>query len=105
MGEYCAEEGFLSLSVMLNYTIGFAESTQRAIELEKIRLDFAMVAEGYNFDASRFTVAGNKDRAGHDRLGHPADRQPHTDIDRNDGGWHRCAFRRAVSPRAGWLRS
>ena len=48
--------------MMLNYTAGFAESTQRAIELEKVGLDVVWVAEGYNYDAPSFHgVPGRQD--------------------------------------------
>jgi F420-dependent oxidoreductase-like protein len=40
--------------MMLNYATGFAESTQRVVDLEKIGLDVVWVAEGYNFDAPSF---------------------------------------------------
>src|SRR5277367_6054032 len=40
--------------MMFDYAAGFAESAQRAIDLEKVGLDVVWVAEGYNYDAPSF---------------------------------------------------
>ncbi|MGO9854135.1 MAG: LLM class F420-dependent oxidoreductase, partial [Acidimicrobiales bacterium] len=44
----------MKLSMTLSYAGGFAESAQRAVELEKVGLDVVWVAEAYSYDAPSF---------------------------------------------------
>ena len=87
--------------IFLNYAGGFLEAADQIVELEKVGVDVALVAEAYSYDAisqlGYLAAKTSTDGTGHRRR---PDLHPHPDAARDDGGRARLRVRRPVPARA-----
>ncbi len=84
--------------IFLSYAGGFLEAVDEVVELEKIGVDIALVAEAYSYDAISqlgfLAAKTSQDRAGHRRGPHL---HPHPVAAGDDGGRPRLRVRTAAS--------
>ncbi len=83
--------------IFLNYAGGFREAVDEVVELEKIGVDIALVAEAYSYDAiSQLGYLAAKTSRIELGPGRRADLHPHPDTAGDDGGRPRLRVRRSL---------
>ena len=83
--------------IFLNYAGGFLEAVDQVVELEKVGVDIALVAEAYSYDAiSQLGFLAAKTSTHRTRHRRRADLHPHPDAAGDDGRGPRLRLRRPL---------